>query len=217
MALDLNTLEKTLQKQQWVGGQAPSDADKATFDALKTSTISAETHPHAFGWFVLVWKFSDAIRDSWKAGGGGGDKGGKKGKEGGKKGGKKDAKKEKPADDLEMDDLFGDDDAPAEKVVVKKKEKKKAVAMSLVMLEVKPVEKETPLDDLAAKIFATITQDGLFWKTEYKKEPIAFGIEKLIVGFSCEDEKVSVDDIVEKIEEINDMVQSVEIQAFNKI
>ena len=118
---------------------------------------------------------------------------------------------------MEMDDLFGDDDAPVEKVVVKKKEKKKAVAMSLVMLEVKPLEKETPLDDLAAKIFATITQDGLFWKTEYKKEPIAFGIEKLIVGFSCEDEKVSVDDIVEKIEAIDDMVQSVEIQAFNKI
>ena len=51
-----------------------------------------------------------------------------------------------------------------------------------------------------------ITQDGLFWKTQYKKEPVAFGIFKLIVGFSCEDEKVSVDDIVEKIEAIDDKV-----------
>lgn len=46
---------------------------------------------------------------------------------------------------------------------------------------------------------------------------MAFGIFKLICGFSCEDEKVSVDDIVERIEGIEDMVQSVEIQAFNKI
>lgn len=118
----------------------------------------------------------------------------------------------------DMDDLFGDDEEEeAKPVVIKKKEKKKAVAMSLVMLEVKPLDDATNLDDLAAKIFKDITQDGLFWKTEFKKVPIAFGIEKLIIGFSCEDEKVSVDDIVEKIEGIEDMVQSVEIQAFNKI
>jgi elongation factor 1-beta len=62
------------------------------------------------------------------------------------------------------------------------------------------------LDKLASKIFDSVKKDGLFWKTEYKKEPIAFGIEKLIVGFSCEDEKVSVDDIVEKIEEMDEFV-----------
>ena len=123
----------------------------------------------------------------------------------------------KAADDFEMDDLFGADDEPEKPVVVKKKAKKKVIAMSLVMLEVKPLDDQTSLDDLAKKIFAEITQDGLFWKTEYKKEPIAFGIFKLIVGFSCEDEKVSVDNIVEQIEGIEDMVQSVEIQAFNKI
>ena len=46
---------------------------------------------------------------------------------------------------------------------------------------------------------------------------MAFGIFKLIIAFSLEDEKVSVDDIVEKIEAMEDMVQSVEIAAFNKI
>merc|ERR1711918_329849 len=100
-----------------------------------------------------------------------------------------------------------------------KKKKKEVIAMSLVMLEVKPLDDTTSLDDLAKRIFSTITNEkgGLFWKTEYKKEPIAFGIEKLIVGFSCEDEKVSVDDIVEKFEGLDDAVQSVEISAFNKI
>lgn len=89
--------------------------------------------------------------------------------------------------------------------------------MSLVMLEVKPLDDTTNLDELAKKLFAEIVQDGLFWKTEYKKEPVAFGIYKLIVGFSCEDEKVSVDDIVEKIEDLQELVQSVEIHSFNKI
>lgn len=89
--------------------------------------------------------------------------------------------------------------------------------MSLVMLEVKPLDDTTNLDDLAKKIFKEITQDGLFWKTEYKKEPVAFGIFKLIIAFSLEDEKVSVDEIVEKIENMEDFVQSVEIAAFNKI
>jgi hypothetical protein len=39
----------------------------------------------------------------------------------------------------------------------------------------------------------------------------------LIIGFSLEDEKVSVDDVVEKIEAMDEFVQSVEIAAFNKI
>ena len=43
------------------------------------------------------------------------------------------------------------------------------------------------------------------------------GIFKLIIGFSLEDEKVSVDDVVERIEALEDFVQSVEIAAFNKI
>lgn len=130
---------------------------------------------------------------------------------GGKKGGK--GKKEEPKkdDDVDMDDLFGDDDeddgaaakaavAKAKEAAKPKKEKKKVIAMSLVLLEVKPLDDTTDLDKLATGIIKNITQDGLYWKTEYKKEPVAFGIFKLIIGFSLEDEKVSVDDIVEKIE-----------------
>ena len=89
--------------------------------------------------------------------------------------------------------------------------------MSIVFLEVKPLDDTIDLDALAPKIYKEIVQDGLFWKTEYKKVPVAFGIFKLIVAFSCEDEKTSVDDIVEKIEEMTDFVQSCDIQSFNKI
>ena len=126
-----------------------------------------------------------------------------------------------------MDDLFGEENeedaeaakaaAAAAKAAATGKKKKEVIAMSLVMLEVKPLDDEVNLDEVAKKIFSEITQDGLFWKTEYKKEPVAFGIYKLIVGFSLEDEKVSVDDVVERIEAMDQYVQSVEIAAFNKI
>merc|ERR1712151_5272 len=98
-----------------------------------------------------------------------------------------------------------------------KKKKEKPPEMSLIILEVKPLDDQTNLDDLAKKIFG-ITKDALFWKTaDYKKVPVAFGIFKLIVGFSCEDSKVSVDDVQEQIEAMDDMVQSVEIASFTKI
>ena len=83
------------------------------------------------------------------------------------------------------------------------------------MFEVKPADSETDLDKVAQNIFK-IKMEGLYWKTEYKKEPVAFGIFKLIIGVTVEDEKVSVDGLQEKIEEFEE-VQSVDILAFNKI
>ena len=217
--VDANTLEQTLKTQQWVGGQSPTAADKEAFEGMKGQNVSAETHPNVFAWFFLVSKFSEAVLKTWPAAGAAA--GGKAAK-GGKA--KKEVKKEED-DDL---DLFGEEDedeaqaarfaAVAAKEAAKGKKAKKAVtAMSLVMLEVKPMDDTIDLDALAAKCYAEIKQDGLFWKTEYKKEPVAFGIFKLIVGFSLEDDKVSVDDVVEKIEAFEDLVQSVEIAVFNKI
>ena len=58
--------------------------------------------------------------------------------------------------------------------------------------------------------------DGLFWKTEYKLEPVAFGIKKIVIGATVEDAKVSTDDVQEEIEDFED-VQSVDILAFNKL
>ncbi len=80
----------------------------------------------------------------------------------------------------------------------------------------KPYDAETNLDDLAKKIIE-IEMDGLFWKTEYKKVPIAYGVEKIVIGCVIEDLKVSADDLQEKIEGFEEEVQSVDILAFNKI
>ena len=90
------------------------------------------------------------------------------------------------------------------------------IAQSLVLFEIKPLDDTTDLDEMAKKVLG-ITMDGLYWKTEYKKVPVAYGIFKLIIGMTVEDEKVSVDDVQEKIEALEDMVQSVDILAFNKI
>ena len=127
----------------------------------------------------------------------------------------------------EMDDLFGDDDPEAEAAAaeaLKKKaeeakaKKKKAapIAKSLIVWDVKPWGEETDLQALADKILG-ITMDGLFWKTEWKKEPVAYGVFKIQIGATVEDEKVSTDAVQEAIEAFEDDVQSVDIVAFNKL
>lgn len=78
-----------------------------------------------------------------------------------------------------------------------KKPKKVVIAKSIVIMEVKPWGPEIDLDMVGKKIIDEIKMDGLDWKTEFKKEPVAYGVFKIIIGCVVEDEKVSVDDIVE--------------------
>lgn len=98
----------------------------------------------------------------------------------------------------------------------KDKVKPGVIAKSLIIWEVKPWEAETDLDELAKKILG-IEMEGLSWKTEYKKEPVAFGVYKIVIGAVVEDEKVSTDDVAEIIQGFEDYVQSVDIAAFNKL
>lgn len=58
--------------------------------------------------------------------------------------------------------------------------------------------------------------DGLIWGAS-KLVPVGYGINKLQIMCVIEDAKVSVDELVEKIQEFEDFVQSVDIAAFNKI
>jgi translation elongation factor EF-1beta len=141
--------------------------------------------------------------------------------------GKKEAKKEEAkADDDDFDpfaDEEEDDGAAAAELkkkaedAKKKKAKAKPVAKSLIIWEVKPWGPETDLDALGKKILAEVKMDGLEWKTEFKKEPVAYGVFKIVIGATVEDEKVSTDDVQEQIEAFEDYVQSVDIVAFNKL
>jgi len=135
--------------------------------------------------------------------------------------------KKKPADDDEFDPFADDEeDEEAEKEkqarfkelakTAKSYGKAKATAKSLIVWEVKPWGEETDLDEMA-KMILGIEMDGLYWKTEYKKEPIAYGVFKIIIGATIEDDKVSTDEVAEKIEAFEDHVQSVDVQSFNKL
>ena len=126
-------------------------------------------------------------------------------------------------DDL---DLFGSDeeeDAEAEALKAQrlaeynaKKAKKPAViAKSSVIIDVKPWEDTTDLVAMEAAVRG-IEMDGLIWGTA-KLMPIGYGIKKLQISCAIEDAKVSMDAVEELIMANEDLVQSVDIVAFNKI
>lgn len=133
----------------------------------------------------------------------------------------------KPAADGDDDvDLFGsdeEDDEAAEKLkadrvaayAAKKSTKPALIAKSSILLDVKPWDDETDMKDMEKNV-RTIVMDGLLWGAS-KLVPVGYGIKKLQICCVIEDEKVSVDDLQEKIEAFEDFVQSVDIAAFNKI
>lgn len=132
-------------------------------------------------------------------------------------------------DDKEEDfDLFGSSDEEVDeekerikqerlKAYAEKKAKKPAgVAKSSVILDVKPWDDETNLEEME-KLVRAIEPEGLVWGGA-KFIPLAYGIKTLQIICVIEDEKVSVDDLIDQItSEVSDHVQSVDIQAFNKI
>lgn len=58
--------------------------------------------------------------------------------------------------------------------------------------------------------------DGLVWGNS-QWIPIGFGIKKLQINLVVEDEKVSLDELQEQIQEFEDYVQSTDIAAMQKI
>ena len=202
-------IEKKLVNDQWLGGQLPSSADREGFESL-SGVPSPATHPNTFAWWCLVAKFTPAVRASWTGAAAAPAKGGAKKADAPAKTEAKPAKK----DDDDFDpfaDEGEEDKAAAEALKAKaaeekgKKAKAAPVAKSIIVWEVKPWGEETDLDALAAKILA-ITMEGLSWKTEYKKEPIAYGVFKIVIGAVVEDAKVSTDEVAEIIEGFEDEV-----------
>jgi elongation factor 1-beta len=74
---------------------------------------------------------------------------------------------------------------------------------------------ETNMDELKANVLA-IEMDGLVWGAS-KLVAVGFGIKKLQINLVIEDEKVSLDDLQEKIAEDEDHVQSSDIAAMQKL
>ena len=223
----VDAIESRLGENQWLGGQQPSKEDASEFAAMNGNAPNVDTHPNAFSWYALVSRFTEAVTGTWAAGSAPAAAGGKKAGKGGKAAAPKKEEAKPAAAEEEEFDPFAEDpeaDAAAAEAMKKKEADAKAAkpkkappaAKSLIVWEVKPWGEETDLNALADKILA-IDMDGLAWKTQWKKEPVAYGVFKIQIGATIEDSKVSTDIVQEMIEAMEDDVQSVDIVAFNKL
>ena len=131
------------------------------------------------------------------------------------------------ADDDDDVDLFGsdeeEDDEEKKRITEerlkayneKKAKKPKVIAKTSVLFDVKPWDDETDMDAMK-KACVSIEMDGLLWGAS-KLVPVGYGINKLQLMCTVEDEKVSIEELSEKMAEFEDFVQSVDVAAMNKI
>lgn len=143
-------------------------------------------------------------------------------------------KEEQATNDDDSDvDLFGsdseDEDAKVEAEKIKaeriaaynaRKSAKEAVkgaviAKSNIILDVKPWDDETDMVELERQV-REIETDGLLWGAG-KLVAVGYGIKKLQICCVVEDDKVGTDFLEESITTLEDLVQSVDVVAFNKI
>ena len=126
-------------------------------------------------------------------------------------------------DDFDLFDSEEEDDAEKERITQerikayaeKKSKKPGPIAKSNVIYDVKPWDDSIEINDIEAHV-RSIQCDGLVWGTA-KKLPIAFGVNKLQICCVIEDDKVSTDWLEEQITANEDLVQSVDVVAFNKV
>ncbi|CAH0564189.1 unnamed protein product [Brassicogethes aeneus] len=206
---ELNTF---LADHSYIQGYTPSQADVDTLNKL--AKAPAAQHANALRWYNHIKSFSAEELKSFGASGACPMKTA--------------TTTTAAADDDDDDvDLFASDDeeesAEAAKVREerlkayneKKSKKPELIAKSSILLDVKPWDDETDMKELEKQV-RTVVMDGLLWGAS-KLVPVGYGINKLQIMCVIEDVKVSVDELVEKIQEFEDFVQSVDIAAFNKI
>merc|ERR1711953_384808 len=213
-AAGVKALNEYLAEHSYIEGYVPSQADTAVFEAL-SGTPKSDT-PHALRWYNHIKSFAAGMKQFPKA--------------------SKDAKSytsgaaasaAAAADDDDDVDLFGSDDEEddAEKKRIteerlkayneKKAKKPKVIAKTSVLFDVKPWDDETDMEAMKTAC-KSIEMDGLVWGAT-KLVPVGYGINKLQIMCTVEDEKVSIEELGEKMQEFEDYVQSVDVAAMNKI
>ncbi|KRZ55933.1 Elongation factor 1-beta [Trichinella nativa] len=214
--IDLKVLNASLETKSYINGYFPSSADVQTFNQIKNPPTTLH---HLQRWFHHIASFTDAERAKWP-----------------KCSSEPVASAEGDDEDI---DLFGssseepenqklntkfkEDNEEKKRVrqerldayAAKKAKKPVAVAKSNIILDVKPWDDETDLK-LMEESIRKITTDGLIWGPS-KILPVAYGVKKLQIGCVVEDDKVGTDFLEENILALEDLVQSVDIVAFNKI
>ncbi|XP_060562588.1 elongation factor 1-beta-like [Ruditapes philippinarum] len=207
----LEALNSYLADRSYIEGFQPSQADVVVFKALGKAP-SADLF-NALRWYNQINSYGNDMKsfpgvakplDSYGSGGA--------------------APAASKDDDSDFgDDLFGDTDSEEDEETKKrvaeytaKKAKKTAIiAKSSLLLDIKPWDDETDMKEME-RLVRTIEMEGLVWGAG-KLIPVGYGIKKLQINAVIEDDKVSTDDLEEKITSFEDLVQSMDIAAFNKI
>merc|ERR1711997_480605 len=212
MGAGVKALNEYLADNSYIEGFVPSQADTAVFEALAGAPKDA---PHALRWYNHIKSFAAGMKQFPKA--------------------SKDAATytsgasgAAAADDDEDDvDLFGsdeeEDDEEKKRITEerlkayheKKSKKPKMIAKTNVLFDVKPWDDETDMEALK-EACKSIEMDGLLWGAS-KLVPVGYGINKLQLMCVVEDDKVSIEELSEKMTEFEDYVQSVDVAAMNKI
>jgi len=220
----LTILNNWLKTRSYIVGYTPSQADVKVFQQVK-SAPAVEKYPYAYRWYNHIASFEsefsslpgDPTKDHTAYGPESAELTVNPAKA---------PEKAEEEDDDEVD-LFGSDDeeedAEAERIKAerlaeynkKKAGKVKPAAKSIVTLDVKPWDDETNMEELEANVRG-IEKDGLVWGAS-KLVAVGFGIKKLQINLVVEDEKVSLDELQQQIEEFEDHVQSTDIAAMQKL
>merc|ERR1712045_818595 len=170
----VKALNDYLAENSYIEGYVPSQADTAVFEAL---TGAPKDAPHALRWYNHIKSFAAAA-----------------------------------ADDDDDVDLFGSDDEEDDEEKkriteerlaayhAKKANKPKVIAKTNVLFDVKPWDDETDMEAMK-KACTSIEMDGLLWGAS-KLVPVGYGINKLQLMCVVEDDKVSIEELSEKMTEL---------------
>merc|ERR1712200_354069 len=212
-AAGIKALNEYLAENSYIEGYVPSQADTSVFEAL--SGAPGADAPHALRWYNHIKSFGAGIKQFAKSE---------------KTDYASGAAAAPPAADDDDDDdvdLFGsdeeEDDEEKKRITEerlkayheKKSKKPKVIAKTNVLFDVKPWDDETDMEALKAAC-VSIEMDGLLWGAS-KLVPVGYGINKLQLMCVVEDDKVSIEELSEKMSEFEDFVQSVDVAAMNKI
>ncbi|KAK1119388.1 hypothetical protein K0M31_013219 [Melipona bicolor] len=210
----IKDLNSYLADRSYIEGWQPTQADVVVLEAL--GKIPTSSNPHVLRWYNHIKSYdlktlpgerkAPVILSSNNSA-------------------NVTAAKSEDDDDKDVDLFESDEEEDAEaarlreerlKAYEEKKSRKPApVAKSSIVLDVKPWDDETDMDAME-KAVRSIQMDGLVWAAS-KLVAVGYGIHKFRIMCVIEDDKVSVDWLMEQIESFEEFVQSVDIESFNKL
>jgi elongation factor 1-beta len=200
-------LNRYLQDRSYIEGYHPTQDDVEVHKAVG-SAPDAKKFGHVVRWFKHINSFSAEAQAAFPAGAA-----------------KPAPKEEKPAAGGDEDVDFFAEETPEEAAAREADEEAKRQAAaaskkisnqkSSVVIDIKPWDDETDLKEME-RCVRTIEMEGLLWGAS-KQVEVGYGIKKVQIMMTIVDDLVSTEELEEQILGFDDLVQSMDIVAFNKL